>query len=1183
MNLLPNDDPLDWGVEEVVRALCNPDARWTTSNAPPPLPPLPELEKRLRENDIDGNTLLRGVTDDNLRLDLNISSLGQRHTIRNAITTLRKQSKKLQSELPGYNGYNSGAAMHSPFAAPGLMGINYFSTPIPAPTPTSRNLEFAESPNTFHSQWGRSGGAWSQSATSPRYPASDTYEEDSAHLGKDNDRPTESQADEVSLVPVARSNQEHEAYSLENPYDEPLDDSYPVFDVLAGKAVSKAHHSQTSAIKAPDTPTKINDFGNLRRRREVMVTDSSGRKRRKLTLGQKDMVAATEVISTPYVESGTIPSVENPAETQHEADVTTDIPVPLDSAFVGGPLREQVVDTRINRILKGQESNQKTQGVAQDVADSPESKRRRIRPVLVESAGVPDDAPEVNGQGPWVTPPIGVASSAIKERPTELDKGYLGRHRIPVDDIFYGTADLGEELRHDYWDLALDGEGAGVDGDNFWFVSTDMISSGRRKYVHDLIKGFFLNPRLITFERDGQVFTGIKPYSDRLGNKFQERSFMLFANTDSKGVKATKEDMKDWPEFTRALDVSAKGDSQVVQEQSEKEQDPFKVMESDPVNRDLDLLGQKWAALDDGKILPAQFGDSGSEGEYDTDTWNEIEREQKRPLERLEGLSKRPLLKPQEVNAAIDAGIMELIEKWECRVRPKAMSNAWSIRRRCRGRRKRHAGIVAAKERINYLVDSRLEKMRKEILDEPWTAPNQVRHQCKIMEETIFEIQAQKLKLSIIENPVEPPKPSRRTAKKLDSIPQNMNVVKEKDVSDAEASLDGHDIEADELAGFIVSDEGGVDGYGDDEDDSADELGYDGVNSSRSPVIPSTPPGRPNPYDIISYNAQQGLQLIVDDPIPGQLLQQPTVDDDEMEDVLQSNENSGYPLPVAHPHNFYGRKIQSETHRQVVDLTISSDIEAQSVNLASPAEEAIVIESDNTNSDKENPFLDPSKGAPATTKAIAMRKLASQPVPVKARNSQTPSKREPGTPPQNFIRPRKRGTKYVVSESESDVIEHSLDFVKKKSIAFYEGREDRDGLLIKLISTMDAKLRDGFLVPYACQVDRDSFKEIVIAGLEGIRDHTSHRRGFDNNTFLQHKKIARAYLCWWECKKRHYEDQYDPKTVQEAMADRQGIRDFYRVVKRAIRPYMVKTEDTSPSKQLGSVFSQGFCLSNWLI
>ncbi|KAI3326522.1 hypothetical protein HD806DRAFT_410012 [Xylariaceae sp. AK1471] len=91
------DDPFNWGIDRVVRELCFPDhPTWTPS---PELPPSEQLEACLREQGVDGHTLLTYPDESELRKRLGIKTLKQENTFLHARRELRQRSRLYQDYL----------------------------------------------------------------------------------------------------------------------------------------------------------------------------------------------------------------------------------------------------------------------------------------------------------------------------------------------------------------------------------------------------------------------------------------------------------------------------------------------------------------------------------------------------------------------------------------------------------------------------------------------------------------------------------------------------------------------------------------------------------------------------------------------------------------------------------------------------------------------------------------------------------------------------------------------------------------------------------------------------------------------------------------------------------------------------------------------------------------------------
>lgn len=210
--------------------------------------------------------------------------------------------------------------------------------------------------------------------------------------------------------------------------------------------------------------------------------------------------------------------------------------------------------------------------------------------------------------------------------------GYLGPHALLVDDIFYGDRDL-------------DAENSDDDEDTFYIPPSD-APAGTKKYVEKQIRHFFIRPEQTSIAKPGGLYrTALKPYRASLLRKHYKQSMTVFDVRGDKctSYKAVVDDMDDlkWTAIDRPMN---RNDSQRMTFGDDPESTArphFNYNKEDNSEHSYDYL-LKWMKIDNDKPLP-EFGESGSEGEYDVQTWREIEEEEGEPLPRVP--SKRPLMK----------------------------------------------------------------------------------------------------------------------------------------------------------------------------------------------------------------------------------------------------------------------------------------------------------------------------------------------------------------------------------------------------------------------------------------------------------------------------------------------------------------------------------------------------------
>ncbi|KAI1431593.1 hypothetical protein GGR50DRAFT_56597 [Xylaria sp. CBS 124048] len=92
------DDPWNWNTDRVVQELCTPNRSWRPSSTPLKFPPLDQLEKALREHEVDGEVLMTCDQVD-LYADLGIKILKHKSALKNAVRDLRSLSHQYRLYL----------------------------------------------------------------------------------------------------------------------------------------------------------------------------------------------------------------------------------------------------------------------------------------------------------------------------------------------------------------------------------------------------------------------------------------------------------------------------------------------------------------------------------------------------------------------------------------------------------------------------------------------------------------------------------------------------------------------------------------------------------------------------------------------------------------------------------------------------------------------------------------------------------------------------------------------------------------------------------------------------------------------------------------------------------------------------------------------------------------------------
>ncbi|PGH29917.1 hypothetical protein GX50_07325 [[Emmonsia] crescens] len=332
-------------------------------------------------------------------------------------------------------------------------------------------------------------------------------------------------------------------------------------------------------------------------------------------------------------------------------------------------------------------------------------------------------------------------SQACEENPgIQQSYQYMGPRKVTLPDLFYNDME---------------------DSDDETFVLAGAkCPIGQKRFVNKRVQHYFLEePRTIQ-TKEGKDAVAIFPYSSKILPPGELQYFTLF--TQDKGVvKVTKEDAISWPQLKQGRD-------------------------------EFDYLLEKYPAEED-HGLPL-YGDSESENGYDSETWREMELE-KREVEAEKEKSK--ILSAAEVDSIIDSCVEVFSQHWRDQKLPIQQRKAQRLWLSSRKWNTKHTETKSAEITIAHL-ERRLKALRKAIKDIPWSKANEVQQQCQSMEETVFNMEVQKWKISILELSKCPPRPPPTAPVKhpKPSIPEDEEWL----------SSEGDDEDIENINDFIVPD-----------------------------------------------------------------------------------------------------------------------------------------------------------------------------------------------------------------------------------------------------------------------------------------------------------------------------------------------------------------------------------------
>lgn len=796
------DDPWYWGVDKVIATLCDPSGPMLRGVDPLSIPDRAFLEKTLRENAISGPTLLTELTHPVLRDDLGLKPLGHRTTLMHVIMDLRRQSARYLHHLQTNNaisypaGYGQFLNMgQTPRFVPPFIGA-----PFPQRSPEESLVsENSSSPfiPTVHGHL--AGRALPQNGSAPDYQPQPLYE------------PPTSSIQAFGWVSPDRQGLQVQARITENEGRVIDDGNAATVNDSVSTVNHRAHSSEAIGFSASQSSRAESvvqrtrsPLADIARQGETVIIDENGKKRRRLVLAsiEPDAVMRENVppaaegrpVSVASREKNSFPEVDRGQGSQSLTEEA------MEQSSPSKPTENKVHKSAQPEITTTTPPKD-TDGAGTITID--ERGRKRVKPVLItlteleNSAMVGKDSLLENSTGLSVqlpTPSSETLNSKPDTRQNEVQKlchAYLGAESLPVDKLFYSDTKIGQEVNNE---IKYDQNWRSNVADsleNFALVGAN-FGNGQRRYVNARIRHMLYSRNTRAVKRRGNILVVQVLYPDSLGKKHHQLSGTVYSKSFD-GIIASR------------MDRSWFGNGETSRELRE-------VVETGPNQPNIALIETDWDYLKkwdfkagEEKVLPV-YGDSGSENEYDLDTWREMEEEKGRKIARPFGRSTRKKIDCIAVELAIGEAIEQSVEHWIRVKKPKLLLKAWKIWKKARKDGTFSDQIGALTCHIQHL-ETRLSSIRKEILREDWSSTKEVMTQCKSMEESIFDREACKCRVSILklkEGPEKPPSVTRKPGKKK---PENSQIPTDDSGEDIVSKESASESSDDELDDFI-DDEG---------------------------------------------------------------------------------------------------------------------------------------------------------------------------------------------------------------------------------------------------------------------------------------------------------------------------------------------------------------------------------------
>ena len=1200
-------DPWDWTVEDVVTALTSPDGLLRQLN-PQYLSDPTNLVQFIRDQDIWGSMFLRKVNDAVLTQYLGPASIGLRGAILDAVAELQDRSPKyqdyqmkqtsraVQSNYGPLSNYGDSRSVHQ-------LQSNSFAYPMNPPlrrylaeslqSPDTRSILVSQPGSSFGDMTNGNSETWRRSQ----------FSETGGYDQSNNDFPQLEKAQPAPQITVSNQavsdrntagtqqpahHQDQEQFMTEHLHLSPVLQDGADTDLQPGELyVMESTDNNRRKLDQPayseeDSNAKGNShepeeiifgrmFGDINSHVETMTspfdetdipaTDGVSKSLDVLAVIEEESSTVQKEISDP-------PNITTNAsfnELPSYSDCTTATPSVYEAISADPNLIEDDSSNDISHIAAAPKEPGKVEIDARG--------RKRMRPILVTQPVVEQEQEEESMLSIMSTQEedetISASPGGAEQRLTDIipiesqlksarrrsSNVYLGVNALPVDKIFYGDTAMDEVVSYDETPdtiFPLETERA-ANGHDSWFLSSHhSFGSGAQLYVSNRLKYYLSRPDPILLNRRSEISYGIIPYPARVVQsvkRHQPVSLTLMSDINSELITKrvnrsawVKRIDKGWiksqmhPNNHAATDVfDVPGDNSLLSHLGENE------------IHDWDFL-EKWRHRANGDDVLPLYGDSGSDGELDLDTWQEIVKEEAkngRKLERPVGLSKHKHLSNSEVSDVIERAMSLLVSEWKAKNLPFLDGKAWRLWIRSRRDKSKRAQIEQCNSEISRL-EHYLQRIKDKIIVERWSKVEKVMKQCQSAHRTVFDRESEKWKISILElrSPPQKPVPAERqlTTRQQKGTPESL----EDDEEDLETDDSGVESSEDGLADFIVNESEESDDErlmrdslhtqspDEDVDMLSREMTPQVVNGERDDIhtpselhkerrATSSTVNTPNP-DSVSLDDSTQVQNIptVDGILPSSSPMLPDVAPSES-NLHEAIATRGSLNRVISPHNYIDLTQLSDSPEP-----ISPQIKEEKYRIHTPP------------LDDRNPFrragrAPPVFRTPPTPSNIINMEREDSPMTDNALFMNDPP-----------LTPRKK--KNLSSSPSKEMLPglQDIEGIASLDCAFLVERQDRKRLLTWIIAHTPAATREETLTATSISSSVDIQWDIWTA-LRAIKGHAKKLRQSDVSSEAC-MQIAAWYVSWHMCRVYSERNGIPQSHVKETIESEAGFEEFYNFI-----------------------------------
>ncbi|KAE8150404.1 P-loop containing nucleoside triphosphate hydrolase protein [Aspergillus avenaceus] len=263
---------------------------------------------------------------------------------------------------------------------------------------------------------------------------------------------------------------------------------------------------------------------------------------------------------------------------------------------------------------------------------------------------------------------------------------------------------------------------------SFAFIGSDHPIA-QRHFVNKSLRHFY-RQQLTKVGKDSKQWA-MMPYDPSKVENGQ-RLFTLYTPSNGE-VTVSTEDIENWPQLNESASVPDGTPKDMI--------DP-----SDPFSYFL----RNYPVQDDSQDAYPLYGDSGSEGEFDEETWQEIEEETQEQQHATN-------LTHAEVEATMKDCVTNYENQWREVTLPKEERKAYNLWLTAKKRKSANQQIKEYTWDIS-LLEKRLGNLQKAIREGACATRPELEALCQTMEPTVADIQKQKWRISVLNKETCPPK-----------------------------------------------------------------------------------------------------------------------------------------------------------------------------------------------------------------------------------------------------------------------------------------------------------------------------------------------------------------------------------------------------------------------------------------